>query len=742
MLIQQNRKDRHLQLRYPSCMQSSKIALLNPLRRHFMFVLLLAAVSCSPSETPLPSSDDDPMDHMNPFFNESPLPYQLPPFDQINVDHYLPAFDQGMVRQLEEIDAIASLAESPTIENTLVALEISGRLLDRVTTTFFSLSAADTNDAMNDIRSQIAPRLAAHSDQILLNDALFQRVRRLYEQRASLAVDAESQRLIEKYYTDFVRAGAQLSDSEKIRMQAINTELATLQTTFTQNVLDEVNDSAVVVDTREELAGLSANQIAAAAEAAEERGLPGKYVVALLNTSGQPVLSSLTNRVLRERLMLASLIRGSRGGEFDNRAVISRMAQLRAERAALLGYPNHAAYVLNEQTAQTVEAVNDRLASLVPPAVANANRELLDLQAVAVREDSEASVAASDWAYFTEKIRALRYEFDASELRPYFEMNRVLEEGVFFAARQLYGLTFEERTDLPVYHPDVRVWEVLEADGAPLGLFLADYYARPSKRGGAWMNAYVSQSHLLGTQPVIANHLNVLKPPDGQPTLLTFDEVETMFHEFGHTLHGLFSDVQFPYFSGTSVPRDFVEYPSQVNEMWAKWPEVLGNYARHYETGEPISSELLDKVIATETFNQGFATTEYLAASLLDQAWHQLDVDNVPEPDDVGRFEATALEAAGVALESVPPRYRSTYFSHIWGGGYSAGYYSYIWSEVLDADSVEWFKAHGGLTRENGDHFRRTLLSKGGSREAMELFREFKGSDPDVGPLLQRRGLQ
>lgn len=706
-----------------------------------MFVLLLAAVSCSPSETPLPL-DDDPMDEMNPFFSESPLPYQLPPFDQINVDHYLPAFDQGMVQQLEEIDAITSLSESPTIENTLVALEISGRLLDRVTTTFFSLSAADTNDAMNDIRSQIAPRLAAHSDQILLNDALFQRVRLLHEQRVTLAVDAESQRLIEKYYIDFVRAGAQLSDSEKIRMQAINTELATLQTTFTQNVLDEVNDSAVVVDTREELAGLSDNQIAAAAEAAEDRGLPGKYVVALLNTSGQPVLSSLTNRVLRERLMRASLVRGSRGGEFDNRAVISRMAHLRAERAALLGHPNHAAYVLNEQTAQTVEAVNDRLASLVPPAVANANRELLDLQAVAVREDSEGSVAASDWAYFTEKIRTLRYEFDASELRPYFEMNRVLEEGVFFAAHQLYGLTFEERTDLPVYHPDVRVWEVSEADGAPLGLFLADYYARPSKRGGAWMNAYVSQSHLLGTQPVIANHLNVLKPPEGQPTLLTFDEVETMFHEFGHTLHGLFSDVQFPYFSGTSVPRDFVEYPSQVNEMWAKWPEVLGNYARHYETGEPISSELLDKVIATETFNQGFATTEYLAASLLDQAWHQLDVNNVPDPDDVERFEATALEAAGVALESVPPRYRSTYFSHIWGGGYSAGYYSYIWSEVLDADSVEWFKEHGGLTRENGDHFRRTLLSRGGSREAMELFREFKGSDPDVGPLLQRRGLQ
>ena len=686
------------------------------------------------------SRDAMAMDEMNPFVTESTLPYQMPPFDKIDDAHYLPAFERGMKDQREETDAIARMAEAPSVENTLVALERSGRLLGRVENTFFSLTSADTNDAMNEIRTEIAPRLAAHRDQIRLNSALFERVKTLHDQRDTLEIDAESRRLIEEYYTDFVRAGAELSESKKARMQAINTELATLQTSFSQNVLGEVNASAVVVDTREELAGLSENQIAAAAEAAKARGLEG-YVVALLNTSGQPVLSSLQNRALRERIMLVSLSRGTQGGEFDNREVVTRMAHLRAERAALLGYPNHAAYILEEQTAQTVEAVNEHLASLVPPAVANAVREVADLQTMAAADGTGADVAAWDWAYYTEKVRTARYNFDSAELRPYFEMNTVLEDGVFFAANQLYGLTFEERSELPLYHPDVRVWEVFDADGSPMGLFFADYYARPSKRGGAWMNAYISQSHLLGTKPIIANHLNVPKPPDGEPTLLTFDEVETMFHEFGHTLHELFSDVQFPYFAGTSVPRDFVEYPSQVNEMCATWPDVLKNYAVHHETGEPMPTELLDKVLATETFNQGFATTEYLAASLLDQAWHQLGVDEVPDSDDVESFEAAALEAAGVALETVPPRYRSAYFSHIWSSGYSAGYYSYIWSEVLDADSVEWFKENGGLTRENGDHLRQTLLSKGGSREAMTLFRDFKGADPDVGPLLTRRGL-
>ena len=678
----------------------------------------------------------------NPFFTESALPYRLPPFDRIEDAHYAPAFERGMAEQIAEIEAIASQPEPPTFENTIVPLERSGRLLDRVASTFFSLASAHTNDAVNEIRNEMAPRLAAHSDRILLHAGLFARVRALYDQRESLALDDESRRLVEEYHVDFVRAGARLSDAEKERMQEINAELAALSSRFTQNVLDEVNASAVVVETREELAGLSENRIAAAAAAAAARGLENRYVIPLLNTSGQPPLASLESRGLRERIMRTSLARGSSGGEYDNRGVITAMARLRAERAAMLGYPNHAAYVLERQTARTVEAVNERLASLAPPAVANARREAADLQAMADADGGGLELRAWDWSYYTEKVRADRYAFDASQLRPYFELDNVIENGVFFAASRLYGLTFEPRPELPVYHPDVRVWEVFDADGSPLGLFLGDFYARPSKRGGAWMNAYVSQSHLLGTSPVVANHLNVPKPPAGEPTLLTFEEVETLFHEFGHALHGFFSDVRHPYFAGTSVPRDFVEYPSQVNEMWAVWPEVLENYAVHHETGEPMPADLLDKVLATQQFNQGFATTEYLAASLLDQAWHQLPADEVPAAADVEAFEAAALEAAGVALEAVPPRYRSTYFSHVWSSGYSAGYYSYIWSEVLDADSVEWFRENGGLTRDNGDHFRRTLLSKGGSVDALTLFRNFRGADPDVRPLLERRGLR
>ena len=677
----------------------------------------------------------------NPFFAESPLPHQLPPFDRIDDAHYAPAFERGMADQIAEIEAIAGASEPPTFENTIVALERSGQLLNRVAATFFALSSADTNDAINAIRNEMAPRLAAHTDRMLLDAGLFARVEALYEQRADLGLDDESRRLVEEYYVDFVRAGARLSDAEKERMQEINARLAALSSRFTQNVLDEVNASAVVVESRDELAGLSEGQVAAAVAAAEARDLEGRYVIPLLNTSGQPALASLEDRGLRERIARTSLARGSQGGEYDNRGVITETARLRAERAAMLGYPNHAAYILERQTARTVDAVNERLASLAPPAVANAEREAADLQAMAAAEGADIELAAWDWSYYTEKVRAERYAFDASQLRPYFEMDNVLENGVFFAANRLYGLTFEERPELPVYHPDVRVWEVFDAGGEALGLFIGDFYARPSKRGGAWMNAYVSQSHLMETSPVVGNHLNVPKPPEGEPTLLTFDEVTTMFHEFGHALHGFFSDVRYPYFAGTSVPRDFVEYPSQVNEMWATWPEVLRNYAVHHETGEPMPADLLDRVLATQQFNQGFATTEYLAASLLDMAWHQLTADEVPGAAEVETFEAAALEAAGVALDTVPPRYRSTYFSHIWSSGYSAGYYSYIWSEVLDADSVEWFKENGGLLRENGDHFRSTLLSRGGSVEALDLFRAFRGADPDIGPLLVRRGL-
>ena len=676
----------------------------------------------------------------NPFFAESNLYFKLPPFDKIKDSDYKPAFERGMADQLVEIDAIANSADAPTFENTLVAMEKTGDILTRVASVFFAMTSANTNDTLEAIRSEMAPKLSAHQDAILLNEKLFQRVKAVYEQRAELGLDPESLRLVEIYYRDFVRAGANLSAEDKEKLKAFNSELATLQTQFSQNVLKEVNASAIVVDTKEELAGLSDNVIAGAAEEAKARDMEGKYVIALQNTSGQPTLSSLTNRDLRERIHTASLSRGSKGGEFDNRAVLANVAKVRAQRAQLLGYANHAAYSLEDQTALTTEAVNKRLATLTPKAVANAQREQADLQKMANAEGGKFKIASWDWSFYSEKVRAERYNFDADQLKPYFEIDNVLQKGVFFAAEKLYGITFKERKDLPTYHEDVRIFEVFEANGDTLALFLFDPYSRASKRGGAWMNAYVSQNHLTDSKPVVANHQNIPKPPAGEPTLLTFDEANTMFHEFGHALHGMFSNVKYPYFSGTSVPRDFVEYPSQVNEMWATWPEVLANYAKHYQTGEAMPKELLDKVLAADKFNQGFATTEYLAASLLDQAWHQLTPEQVPAAEKVLDFEANALTKAGAKMDTVPPRYRSTYFSHIMGG-YAAGYYAYIWSEVLDADTVEWFKENGGLKRENGDHFRATLLSRGGAEDAMSIFKTFRGAEPNIEPLLERRGL-
>ena len=676
----------------------------------------------------------------NPFYTESSLYMKYPKFDEIKNENYTPAFEKGMADHMAEIDAIAERADSPTLENTIIAMEKSGALLDRVATVFFALISANTNDEMEKIRSEMAPKLSAHSDQILLNGKLFHRVKTIYEQRDQLGLDAESKRLVEKYYTDFIRSGANLSNEEKESLKKINGEIAVLQTTFSQNVLKEVNALAVVVDSKDELDGLSDAAIEAAANEAKSRELDGKYVLTLRNTSGQPPMASLTNRALRERIHKTSLSRGSRDGDFDNRDILANVIKLRAERAQLMGYNNHAAYSLENQTAQTPKAVNERLSSLAPKAVANANKEATDLQKMIDAEDGSFKLASWDWDFYTEKVRADRYNFDASQLKPYFEMDNVLQNGVFYAATQLFGITFKERFDLPVYQEDIRVFQVFDEDGSVLALFIFDGYARSSKRGGAWMNAYVSQSKLKGNKPVIANHLNVVKPPKGEPTLMSFDEVITTFHEFGHALHGMFSDVNYPYFAGTSVPRDFVEYPSQVNEMWAIWPEVLKNYAVHHETGKPMPKELLDKVLATQKFNQGFSTTEYLAASLLDQALHQLSPDQVPTGEEIIAFEADALKTAGVAMDVIPPRYRSTYFSHIIGG-YSAGYYSYIWSEVLDADTVEWFKENGGLKRENGDHFRKTLLSRGGSKDALKIFKDFRGAEPNIQPLLDRRGL-
>jgi peptidyl-dipeptidase Dcp len=685
------------------------------------------------------SSPAAPTPGDNPLLVESTLPYHTPPFDKIKDEHFVPAIDAGMREQLKEVDKVAAISEKPTFDNTIVALERTGRLLDRAERTFSNLNAADTNPTRQKIDTETAPKLSAHRDAIFLNRKLFARIQELYDNRDKLGLDPESAYLLERYYKDFVRAGAKLSDADKEKLKKINTELATLQTKFEQNLLKEKNASSVVVDKKEDLAGLSENQIAAAVAAAKDDHKEGKFVLRLQNTTGQAPLASLQNRALRERIMQASLSRNSKGGEFDTRNIVIRTAQLRAEKAKLLGYSNWAAYQLEDQTAHNVPTVNKLLNDLAPPAVTNARREVADMQKVVDQEKGGFQIASWDRDFYSEKVRKARYAFDESELRPYYELNHVLLDGVFFAAGKLYGLTFKERHDLPVYQSDVRVFEVYDADGKPLALFFADYYARPSKRGGAWMNSYVEQSGLFGTKPVVANHLNIPKPPPGEPTLLTHDEVRTAFHEFGHALHGMFSNVKYPRFSGTSVPRDFVEYPSQVNEMWATWPEVLKNYAKHYKTGEPIPQALLDKVLAAEKFDQGYKTTEYLAASLLDQAWHQLNPPDVPK--DALAFEADALHKAGVDFAPVPPRYRSFYFAHAFAGGYSAGYYSYIWSEVLDADTVEWIKEHGGLKRENGDRFRAMLLSRGGSADALGLFKNFVGRDPYVEPLLKRRGL-
>ncbi len=676
----------------------------------------------------------------NPLLTESALPYHLPPFDKIKDGDFTPALEAGMREQLKEADKIAGNKEKATFENTVVALERTGRLLDRTQRIFSNLNACNTNPVLQKIETEMAPKLAAHRDAIYLNSRLFARIQELYDNRDKLGLDPESSYLLDRYYKDFVRAGAKLSDSDKEKLKKLNAELATLQTAFEQNVLKEKNASSVVVENKNELTGLTDSQLASTVAAAKDEHQEGKFVIRLQNTTDQPLLGSLRDRPLREHIMETSLARNSKDGAYDNREVVLRTVQLRAERAALLGYANHAAYQLEDQTAHDVGTVNKLLGDLAPPSMANAHREAEEIQKVINDEQGNFQVASWDWDYYAEKVRKAKYNFDESQLRPYFELDHVILDGVFFAAGKLYGLTFKERHDLPVYQPDVRVFEVYDTDGKPLALFLGDYYARPSKRGGAWMNAYVQQSDLFGTKPVVANHLNIPKLPAGEPTLLTYDEVRTAFHEFGHALHGMFSQVKYPRFSGTSVPRDFVEYPSQVNEMWATWPEVLKSYAKHYQTGAPIPQELLDKVMAAEKFNQGYKTTEYLAAALLDQAWHQLSPAQTPS--DALAFEAEALQKAGVDFPPVPPRYRSTYFSHAFAGGYSAGYYSYIWSEELDADTVEWIKQHGGLKRENGDRFREMLLSRGGSADALGLFKNFVGRDPYLGPLLERRGLE
>ncbi len=702
-------------------------------------LIIAASLAVAGAAFAAPAGSGTVLDASNPFAKPSALPFNYPAFDKIKDEHFLPAYAAGMREQLREVAGIANSAKAPTFENTIVAMERSGQMLSRVSAVFSNLQTANTNDRLDAVDREMSPKLAAHSDAIYLNPKLFKRVETLHAKRDKLGLDAEATFLLERYYKEFVRAGARLSGADKEKLKAYNGQIASLQSDFSQRVLKEANASALVVNTRAELAGLSDAEITAAAAEAKKRGLDGKYVIGIANTTIQAPLASLTNRSVRERLQAASMNRGSRGGEFDTRELVLKLAKLRAERATLLGYPNYAAYSQELETAKNPAAVNKLLAELAKPAIGNARKEAAEMQKIVDAQKGGFQVAAHDWAYYTDKVRAAQYNFDENQLRPYFELNNVLVNGVFFAATKEFGITFKERKDLPVYDPDVRTFDVFDHDGKQLAIFLFDPYARGNKQGGAWMNEYVSQSHLLGKHPVVGNHQNIPKPPGGEPTLLTYDEVRTMFHEFGHALHGMFSNVKYPHFSGTSVPRDFVEYPSQVNEMWAIWPEVLSNYARHHKTGAPMPKELLDKVIASKKFNQGFMTSEYLAASLIDQRWHQLTPAQIPT--DVLAFEAASLKGAGVDFAPVPPRYRTTYFSHSMNGGYSAGYYAYLWSEKLDADTVEWFKENGGLSRKNGDHFRKTLLSRGGTTEAMNLFKDFRGRDPVIEPLLERRGL-
>ena len=680
-------------------------------------------------------------DVSNPLLQSSTLPYGLPDFAAIRPEHYLPAFQAAFDEHLHEISRITMVRSMPTFENTIEAIERSGEMLDRVAHAFYTVASADATSAIQEVDEQLAPLMAAHQDAITLDSALYWRVQQVYAQLEHLELDDEQRYLVERHHREMSHAGAALDDDAKARLTALNQRLSTLNNTFERNLLNDTNDLAVVFDSPDELAGLSTGELSAASRSAADRGLEGRYVVSLPLFTGHPYLAQLRDRESRRRIMDASRVRASRDNANDNRPVLQEIVRLRSERAALLGYPSHAAYVTADETAGSPEAVERMLRELAAPSARNARAERETLQAIVDETESDPfAVEAHDWAYYTEKVRTARYDIDTSALRPWFEAERVLQDGVFFAATQLYGVTFTERHDLVAYHPGARVFEVHDADGSALGLYVLDLYTRDSKRGGAWMNPIVSQSRLRGTLPVVVNNLNVPLPGEGEPTLLTLDEVTTLFHEFGHALHGLFAVVTYPHFSGTNVFRDFVEFPSQVNEMWILWPAVLDNYARHHDTGEPLDPAIVERLRATETFNQGHDTSEYLAAAWLDQAWHRVTSES--EITDVASFEAAALADIGLDDPVVPTRYSSTYFAHVFSGGYSAGYYSYIWSEVLDADTVDWFRENGGLTRENGDRFRSRLLGVGGSKNPLEAYRDFRGRDAEISPLLRRRGLE
>jgi peptidyl-dipeptidase Dcp len=675
----------------------------------------------------------------NPFYAPSALPFQAPPFDKIKDSDYQPAVEAGMTEQLKEMEAIADNPAAPTFENTFVAMEKTGALLNRVTAAFNAVAGANTNPTLERLQEIEAPRLAAHEDAIHLNSKLFQRVSAVYRQRDSLKLDPEGLRLVEFYYGEFVRAGANLSDAEKDKLKKLNEEESTLSNTFRNKVLAATRDAAYATQDKALLAGLSEAQMGGAEALAKLRGKEG-WVLAMQNTTQQPYLAELNDRATRQAVFEDSWNRAERGDANDTRAIILRLAQVRAEKGKLLGFDNYAGWKLQNQMAKTPEAALHFMDALVPAATAHAEREAKDIQDVIDSQKGGFALQPWDWNFYSEQVRKAKYDLDEAQVRPYFELNNVLQNGVFYAANQLYGISFKERKDIPVWNPEVRVFEVFEADGRPLALFYCDYFKRDNKNGGAWMSSLIRESKLEGTLPVVFNVANLPKPAEGEPALISFDDVTTMFHEFGHALHGMFAATEYPSLSGTSVPRDFVEFPSQFNEHWATYPAIFTHYAKHYKTGAPMPEELVAKIKKAADFNQGYELTELLAAAEVDMQWHTLPVGATVESTDA--FEKAALERKHLALSYVPPRYRSSYFSHIWGTGYAAGYYAYLWSEMLDDDAFQWFTDHGGLTRANGDRFRAMVLSRGNTEDLAKMYAAWLGTAPEIEPMLKYRGLE
>jgi peptidyl-dipeptidase Dcp len=703
-----------------------------------MNILIASAAIMIIGLSTLPANATSTFGPENPFYAPSTLPFQAPPFDKIKDDDYQPAIEAGMAEELKEIQAIADNPAPPTFENTIVAMEKSGQLLRRALAAFRAVAGANTNPTLQKVRSIEAPKLAAHQDAIHLNAKLFQRVETIYKERKSLKLDPESLRLVEYDYDEFVHAGAKLNDPDKARLMKLNEELATLSNDFSTKLLAATKEGAFVTTDKAALAGMTDARISAAAEAAKTRKVEG-YVIPLQNTTQQPDLVDLSNRTTRQALFENSWNRAERGDANDTRDTIARMAQLRAQKAKLLGFPTFAAWKLENQMAKTPDAALKFMDALVPATTGKAATEAQDIQSVIDAQKGGFKVQPWDWDFYAEQVRKAKYDLDEEQVKPYFELNNVLQNGVFYAANQLYGLTFKERKDLPVYAPTMRVFEVFNADGSSLALFYCDYFKRDNKQGGAWMSNYVDQSKLLGTKPVVVNVANFAEPAPGEPALLTSDDVKTMFHEFGHALHGMFADTEYPSLSGTSTARDFVEFPSQFNEHWASYPTVFQNYAKHYKTGAPMPAELAAKIKKASKFNKGYDTTEVLAAAELDMQWHTLPpTAPIQKPD---AFETQALEQTHLLISYVPPRYRSSYFNHIWVSGYAAGYYAYLWTQMLDDDAYQWFEEHGGLTRANGDRFRNMVLSRGNTEDLEKLYVTWRGAKPSVEPMLKDLGL-